>query len=292
MRITALVCSLILSCSAIAQNSDLFDRKEQAYMRHGWSWKLGAHVLSASPSNSQSQWLIANTAGTLDTLHTGSWEHQGSGSALLGIGHWWVTENPVIWDRWSLEVVGVRHGINSEFQGQVGTVNPVGLTSPDTLIDFGQSDFTLQTAIQVHRAIEILPDFFLDTQIGIGWNREFGMISSRTGADSTMFLPPSAPSKWRLAFEGGVGFGVRTRSGRYLRVLVNTDLIQLKPTANQGGGAWDWMESSYRPWQFMVSWDLQKKRAAASCVGAPQGKPGRNLFDSKMRKKMSWSRGR
>ena len=59
----------------------------------------------------------------------------------------------------------------------------------------------------------------------------------------------------------------------------------------RGDGAWDWMEGSYRPWQFSISWDLLKKRPAASCVGAPDGQPGRDLFGPKMRKKMRWSRG-
>ena len=157
-------------------------------------------------------------------------------------------------------------------------------------MDRGESVFTLQTALQVHRAIEIMPDFFLDAHIGIGWNREFGLETSRVGADS-LFLPQTDPSDWRLAFEGGLGLGVRTQSGRFLRLLVNTDLVQLEPTALQGGGAWDWMEGSYRPWQFSISWDLLKKRPAASCVGAPDGQPGRDLFGPKMRKKMRWSRG-
>ena len=159
-------------------------------------------------------------------------------------------------------------------------------------MDRGESAFTLQTALQVHRAIEIMPDFFLDAHIGIGWNREFGLETSRARSG---FYPVFAPARllrdWRLAFEGGLGLGVRTQSGRFLRLRVNTDLVQLEPTALQGGGAWDWMEGSYRPWQFCISWDLLKKRPAASCVGAPDGQPGRDLFGPKMRKKMRWSRG-
>ena len=286
MRVRTLVFSAFLSCSAMAQTGDLFDKNEPSFLGHGWSWKLGLHVLSASPSASQSEWLRTNSMGTLDTLHSGTWEHKGDGSLLLGVGHWWITENPILWDRWSLEIAGVRHGAQSEFRGQIGSPNPGEATTLDTLIDSSQSFLTLQTALKVHRAIEILPDFFLDTHIGLGWNREFGLQSTRTGADSTLFLPLVLPSAWRLSVEGGLGIGVRTRTGRYLRLVVNTDLIQLKPTTKQGGGAWDWMEGSYRPWQCTIAWDLLKKRPPASCVGAPQGQPGRELFGPKMRKKM------
>tara|TARA_B110000285_G_scaffold234928_1_gene313728 strand:+ start:1384 stop:2262 length:879 start_codon:yes stop_codon:yes gene_type:complete len=291
MRLQTLGVALLIVSEALAQRADLFDRKEQAHLGHGWSWKLGGHLLDAAPSTSSSQWLIANADGTLDTLHAGNWSHQGSGSAMVGIGHWWVVQNPVLWDRWSIELAGVRHAVDSEFRGRVAQDGPGLPTTLDTLMDHGESTFTLQTAIQVHRAIEIIPDFFLDAHMGLGYNYEFGLETVRSGADSALFLPLSTPSAWRLALEGGVGLGVRSQSGRFLRLLINTDFIQLQPTAIQGGGAWDWMEGSYRPWQFSISWDLLKRRPAASCVGAPSGQPGRDLFDPKMRKKMRWSRG-
>ncbi|MDA0302746.1 MAG: hypothetical protein O3B45_00175 [Bacteroidetes bacterium] len=291
MRLRILSFGLLFVSQALAQSADLFDRKEQAHLGHGWSWKLGGHILDATPSSSTSQWLVSNSSGALDTLHAGTWTHQGSGSGLVGIGHWWVVQNPVLWDRWSIELAGVRHAVDSEFNGRVAQAG-LGLpTALDTLMDHGKSTFTLQSALHVHRAIEIIPDFFFDAHLGLGYNYEFGMESERSGADSSLFLPLSTPSDWRLAVEGGVGLGVRSQSGRFLRLLVNTDLVQLQPTAFQGGGAWDWMEGSYRPWQFSISWDLLKRRPAASCVGAPAGQPGRDLFDPKMRKKMRWYRG-
>ena len=290
MRWLILFIGVLVSGVLCAQSTDLFDRNERSRLGHGWSWKLGGHLLDATPSSSPSQWLTSNPNGNVDTLHIGTWSHAGSGSILVGIGHWWTVKEPILWDRWSIELGGVRHAANSEFIGRVAGNSPGDPMVADTLMDRGESVFTLQTALQVHRAIEIMPDFFLDAHIGIGWNREFGLETSRVGADS-LFLPQTDPSDWRLAFEGGLGLGVRTQSGRFLRLLVNTDLVQLEPTALQGGGAWDWMEGSYRPWQFSISWDLLKKRPAASCVGAPDGQPGRDLFGPKMRKKMRWSRG-
>ena len=290
MRWLILFLGVLVSGVLSAQSTDLFDRNERSHLGHGWSWKLGGHLLDATPSSSPSQWLTSNPNGNLDTLHVGTWSHAGAGSVLVGIGHWWTVKEPILWDRWSIELGGVRHAANSEFIGRVAGNSPGAPMVADTLMDRGESVFTLQTALQVHRAIEIMPDFFLDAHIGIGWNREFGLETSRVGADS-LFLPLPDPSDWRLAFEGGLGLGVRTQSGRFLRLLVNTDLVQLEPTALQGGGAWDWMEGSYRPWQFSISWDLLKKRPAASCVGAPDGQPGRDLFGPKMRKKMRWSRG-
>ena len=290
MRWLILFIGVLVSGVLCAQSTDLFDRNERSHLGHGWSWKLGGHLLDAAPSSSPSQWLTSNPNGNLDTLHVGTWSHAGAGSVLVGIGHWWTVKEPILWDRWSIELGGVRHAANSEFIGRVAGNSPGAPMVADTLMDRAESVFTLQTALQVHRAIEIMPDFFLDAHIGIGWNRDFGLETSRVGADS-LFLPLPDPSDWRLAFEGGLGLGVRTQSGRFLRLLVNTDLVQLEPTTLQGGGAWDWMVGSYRPWQFSISWDLLKKRPAASCVGAPDGQPGRDLVGPKMRKKMRWSRG-
>jgi hypothetical protein len=70
--------------------------------------------------------------------------------------------------------------------------------------------------------------------------------------------------------------------------VLNTDLVQLKPTSIQGGGNIDWMDGSYRPWQISLQWDLLKRKPAASCAGQPEGQPGRDLFGPKMRKKMRW----
>ena len=291
MRWLTLCLGMLITGVLCAQSTDLFDRNERNHLGHGWSWKLGGHLLDAAPSSSPSQWLTSAPNGGIDTLHIGSWSHEGVGSILVGIGHWWTVKEPILWDRWSIELGGVRHAANSEFIGHVAGNSTGAPMVIDTLMDRGESAFTLQTALQVHRAFEIVPDFFLDAHFGIGWNREFGMKTSRAGADATLFLPLPTPSNWRFAFEGGLGFGVRTRSGRFLRLRANTDLVQLEPTARQGGGAWDWMEGSYRPWQFCISWDLLKKRPAASCVGAPKGQPGKDLFGPKMRKKMRWSRG-
>ena len=218
MRWLILFLGVLASGVLCAQSTDLFDRNERSHLGHGWSWKLGGHLLDATPSSSPSQWLTSNPNGNVDTLHIGTWSHAGAGSVLVGIGHWWTVKDPILWDRWSIELGGVRHAANSEFIGRVAGNYPGAPIVADTLMDRGESVFTLQTALQVHRAIEIMPDFFLDAHIGIGWNREFGLETSRVGADS-LFLPLPDPSDWRLAFEGGLGLGVRTQSGRFLHKM-------------------------------------------------------------------------
>jgi hypothetical protein len=284
---TLVVISLLLSLSANAgaQQLDLFDSEQLRYAGKGWSWGIGWHVLTASPANPSDQWIVANADGGLDTMHVGGWENQGGQALRLGISHWRVFENPVLFDRWCIEVAGTRNKVDAMFTGLVaGSDSSLFLNS---LHDHGQSTLTIQTAIQVYRSIELLPDFFLEGHLGVGFDYEINPTFERLGPDS-LFIPWERPSDWRVALEGGVGLGVHTQGGRYLRLVLNTDLVQLKPTSIQGGGNIDWMDGSYRPWQISLQWDLLKRKPAASCAGQPEGQPGRDLFGPKMRKKMRW----
>ena len=95
MRWLILCLGVLITGELCAQSTDLFDRNEKSHLGHGWSWKLGGHLLDAAPSSSLSQWLTSNPNGGIDTLHVGSWSHAGEGSVFVGIGHWWTVKDPV-----------------------------------------------------------------------------------------------------------------------------------------------------------------------------------------------------
>lgn len=278
----AAVVLLALPGAGWAQNASLFDAERRNFRGQGWTFSAGYHGFSAQPDSIQAVYQTVRTDGTLDTLHSGTWQHDGAGAVRLGVGYWGVAKRPLIWDRWSMELHGTRNTAVSTFEGLVADADSV--LQPNRLIDSGRAVITSELTFKLHRAFEIRSDFFLEAQIGLGWDREWGGSFSRTGPDS-LFVPRAAPPADRLALELGAGVGVRTRSGRFLRIHAGYDGLQLAPFAEEGDGRVQWFEGQFQPWNLTLQWDLLRPKALEDCAKPPaKDRPGEVLFGEQMEK--------
>jgi hypothetical protein len=273
---------IALPAAGCAQNGSLFDAERRNFRGSGWTFSAGYHGFAAQPDSLDALYQTVSTDGSLDTLHVGTWHHDGAGAIRLGVGYWGVAKRPLIWDRWSVELHGTRNAAVSTFDGWIADADSV--LQPNQLIDSGRSVVTSELTFKLHRAFEIRTDFFVEVQIGLGWDREWGASFSRTGPDS-LFVPRAAPPTDRLALELGAGIGVRTRSGRYLRVHAAYDGLQLAPFAEEGDGRVQWYEGQFQPWNLTVQWDLLRPKPLEDCAKPPaRDRPGEVLFGEQMEK--------
>ena len=264
-----------------AQSSP-FNAESQTHRNQGWTYAIGYHAFSARPDSVPTVYQTVRPSGAIDTLHAGTWGHTGNHALRLGIGYWGIARRPLIWDRWFIELQGTRNAANSTFDGLVA--NADSILQPNTLLDSGRSMVTTELTFKLQRAFEIKTNFFFEVQLGIGWDREWGGTFSRTGPDS-MFVTRAAPAPDRIALELGAGLGVRTRSGRYLRIQATSDGLQLAPLAEEGDGRVQWYEGHYQPWNLTLRWDLLRPKPLEDCAKPPsQDRPGEVLFGDQIQK--------
>jgi len=200
-----------------------------------------------------------------------------------------VAKRPILWDRISIQLEGGKQRTESIFLGNVA--DSTGLLIPDTLTDIGSAVVVSELTLRLHRAIELKPDFFMEAQMGLGWDAEWGGSFSRFGPVHR-FVPRTDPARHRLALELGVGVGVRTRAGRYLRIIAQTDALQLAPLANDGGGLIDRYEGAFRSAHLTIKWDFLRDKPDVSCAGKNLGNEAMPLFEPAMQRKMKKRRRR
>ena len=282
-RLTAVFIGILVGgLNGAAAQSTPFNAESQTHRNHGWTYAIGYHAFSARPDSVPAVYQTVRPSGTIDTLHAGTWGHAGNHALRLGIGYWGIARRPLIWDRWFIELQGTRNAATSTFDGLVA--NADSILQPNTLLDSGRSVVTTELTFKLHRAFEIKTDFFFEAQLGIGWDREWGGTFSRTGPDS-LFVTRAAPATDRIALELGAGLGVRTRSGRYLRIHATYDGLQLAPLAEEGDGRVQWYEGHYQPWNLTLQWDLLRAKPVEDCAKPPsQDRPGEVLFGDQMQK--------
>ena len=282
-RLTAVfVWMLVGGLNSAEAQSTPFNAESRSFRNQGWTYAIGYHAFSARPDSVPVVYQTVRPTGTIDTLHTGTWGHAGNQALRLGIGYWGIARRPLIWDRWFIELQGTRNAATSTFEGLVA--NADSILQPNTLLDSGRSVVTTELTFKLQRAFEIKTDFFFEAQLGIGWDREWGGTFSRTGPDS-LFVTRAAPAKDRMALELGAGLGVRTRSGRYLRIHATYDGLQLAPLAEEGDGRVQWYEGHYQPWNLTLQWDLLRPKPLEDCAKPPsQDRPGEVLFGDQMQK--------
>ena len=157
--------------AANGQSDILFDAQRNQFRGSGWTVGAGVHWLHANPEASESVLSVVNEIDQTDTLHAGAWSHQGSTALKLGIGYWHVAKRPILWDRISIQLEGGKQRTESIFLGNVA--DSTGLLIPDTLTDIGSAVVVSELTLRLHRAIELKPDFFMEAQMGLGWDAEW-----------------------------------------------------------------------------------------------------------------------
>jgi len=171
-RAVLVAATVLFSIGLTAQSAALFDSEKTSFRRSGWTLSAGLHGFSARPDSTDSFYPIVKSDGSLDTLHWGSWGHEGHRALRLGIGFWQIAKRPVVWDRWSIELHGTRNAAISTFTGLVADADSVLV--PNAMVDSGRSNLTTELTFRLYRAFEIIPDFFVEGQLGVGWDREWG----------------------------------------------------------------------------------------------------------------------
>ena len=282
-----LIAFLGLTHQACAQSNQLFDAQRNQFRGNGLTLGAGVHWLHPNPQEAVSVLTVVNELDEIDTLHTGRWDHQGSMGLRLGVGFWHVAKRPILWDRVSIQLEGSKHQATSIFTGAIA--DSVGVLVSDTSSDVSAAGIFSELTLRFHRAIEIKPDFFLEAQMGIGWDAEWAVDFERTGPVNR-FVDRPEPARHRLALELGLGVGVRTRAGRYLRIIAQTDALQLMPLAADGGGRIDRYEGTFKSAHLTLQWDFLRDKPDISCAGKNLGNEAMPLFKPAMQRKMKKTR--
>lgn len=272
-----------IASSACGQSDILFDAQRNQFRGSGWTVGTGVQWFRADPQESLSVLTVVNENNQIDTLHSGHWNHQGSIGPRFSVGYWQVAKRPILWDRISIQLEGGRHRAESIFLGNVA--DSTGLLVQDTLTDTSSAGMVSELTLRLHRAIELKPDFFLEAQMGLGWDAEWGGSFNRSGPVHR-FVPRTDPARHRLALELGFGLGVRTRAGRYLRIIAQTGALQLMPLAKDGGGLIDRYDGTFRSANFTLKWDFLRDKPDVSCAGTNSGNETMPLFEPAMQRKM------
>jgi len=284
LKSTDALCAFAFACISFnclqgqGLSHDLYDRTGASFAPKGWTIGLGAAGLRAEPFEWEEIWL---PGATLDTAVYGVWAAEAFAKPALALGRWWRFEQPVLWDRFGLEMHVSKREYAESFTSYL----------PDSAIWEGAGNAWL-TALGAHgyRAIAFTPDLYLEGMLGIGADGLWGKAWSPAGPDSLFGTPPTDLT-WRFAVEGGLAAGIRIWPGRFIRIALTTDLLQFAPMAENRGAAMDLLRQGYRPWTLGIRWDIQQERAPLACsvvVDDPYARReqfGTQLFGEDMRPK-------
>jgi hypothetical protein len=75
-----------------------------------------------------------------------------------------------------------------------------------------------------------------------------------------------------------------------LRIIAQTDALQLMPLASDGGGRIDRYEGTFKSAHLTLQWDFLRDKPDISCAGKNLGNEAMPLFNPAMQRKMKKTR--
>lgn len=218
--------------------------------------------------------MFANpTTGTLDTLHFGTWTPSNQLELTAGAGRIWIIEEPILIDRINLQALAGRKTIRETFSGV--------FESQDSTIEASATSLNVGISLSAFNSITVSPDLFIEVGLAGTVKKDFmpeivDVDFSHDGVYEPFIVP-----EYTAALEAILGVGFMRWKGRFLRVHVAADLLQLAPI--NGTGKLPWVVGEYRPFRIMANWDLYPKRKPVSCAGPTHSEKSRELFGDDMR---------
>mgnify|MGYP001064246866 FL=1 len=276
---TIVFLSLISNTSA--QNS-FFSPTLSDYRSSGWSLSIGGSGLGGSNSPFNEDWLIANsTSGTIDTVYSGTWTPQGGFHLAGGIGRVFIAKNPILADRFSINLIGSRRTITETFEGVIG--------GQDSVVVGSGSALNIGVFVDALRTITLTKKIFLEMGIGGGYRVDF---SSKFDFETSTPLSvlEEEMSPFSGCFEFIVGVGLKMKRGKFIRVQFAADMLQLAPINSTA--KLPWRVGDYRPYRAMISCDLfglKPIKPEGSCAAPTHSDKSKELFGKKMR---GWGRAK
>ena len=272
---------LSLISNASAQNS-FFSPTLSDYRSSGWSLSIGGSGLGGSNSPFNEEWLIANsTSGTIDTVYSGTWTPQGGFHLAGGIGRVFIAKNPILVDRFSINLIGSRRTITETFEGVID--------GQDSVVVGSGSALNIGVFVDALRTITLTKKIFLEMGIGGGYRIDF---SSKFDFETSTPLSvlEEEMSPFSGCFEFIVGVGLKMKRGKFIRVQFAADMLQLAPINSTA--KLPWRVGDYRPYRAMISCDLfglKPIKPEGSCAAPTHSDKSKELFGKKMR---GWGRAK
>ncbi|MBT7652853.1 MAG: hypothetical protein HN563_06005 [Flavobacteriales bacterium] len=272
---------MLLISNASAQNS-FFSPTLSDYRSSGWSLSIGGSGLGGSNSPFNEEWLIANsTSGTIDTVYSGTWTPQGGFHLAGGIGRVFIAKNPILADRFSINLIGSRRTITETFEGVID--------GQDSVVVGSGSALNIGVFVDALRTITLTKKVFLEVGIGGGYRIDF---SSKFDFETSTPLSvlEGEMSPFSGCFEFIMGGGLKMKRGKFIRLQFAADMLQLAPINSTA--KLPWRVGDYRPYRAMISCDLfglKPIKSEGSCAAPTHSDKSKELFGKKMR---GWGRAK
>jgi len=271
--------SLISNASA---QTSFFSPTLSEYRSSGWTLSIGGAGLGGSNSPFNEEWLIANpTSGTIDTLYSGTWTPQGRVHFAGGVGRIFIAKNPILADRFSINILGSKRTITETFEGVID--------GQDSVVVGSGSALNIGVFADVLKAITLTQKVFLEVGIGAGYRVDF---SSEFDFETStpLAVVDAENSPFSASFEFVMGGGLKIKRGKFIRVQFAADILQLAPINSTA--KLPWRVGYYRPYRAMISWDLfglKPVKPTGSCAAPTHSEKSKELFGKKMR---GWGRAK
>ena len=272
---------MLLISNASAQNS-FFSPTLSDYRSSGWTLSIGGSGLGGSNSPFNEEWLIANsTSGTIDTVYSGTWTPQGGFHLAGGIGRVFIAKNPILADRFSINLIGSRRTITETFEGVID--------GQDSVVVGSGSALNIGVFVDALRTITLTKKVFLEVGIGGGYRIDF---SSKFDFETSTPLSvlEGEMSPFSGCFEFIMGGGLKMKRGKFIRLQFAADMLQLAPINSTA--KLPWRVGDYRPYRAMISCDLfglKPIKSEGSCAAPTHSDKSKELFGKKMR---GWGRAK
>ena len=266
---------MLLISNASAQTS-FFSPTLSDYRSSGWSLSIGGAGLGGSNSPFNEEWLVANsTSGTIDTVYSGTWTPQGGFHLAGGIGRVFIAKNPILVDRFSINLIGSRRTITETFEGVID--------GQDSVVVGSGSALNIGVFVDALRTITLTKKMFLEMGIGGGYRID---LSSKFDFETStpLSVMEEDMSPFSGCFEFIVGVGLKMKRGKLIRVQFAADMLQLAPINSTA--KLPWKVGNYRPYRAMISWDLfglKPIKPEGSCAAPTHSDKSKELFGKKMR---------
>jgi len=267
-----LVC-LLLSAILLCFGQDIFAQSTsftstlKEYRSSGWILSAGGAGFIGG-NTSWSEELI-----DIDTLYMGTWTPESTLQWNLGLGRVWLIEDPILVDRINLNFIVGKRSMNETFDGTLDGVDTslVGITNS---VNLG-----LHTTI--FHSFTISPDLFVEAGIGGAVRYDFFETGTEVINLDNVTTGVLTPQPITASLEAIIGVGAMMYRGRFVRVHVAADLLQLAPI--NGTGKTPWVQGDYRPYRIMLNFDLFRRKPAEGCASPNLSEKSRELFGKEMR---------
>ena len=267
--------SFCLTSTFLSAQTSFFTPTLSEFRASGWSLSLGGSGLGGSRSSFEETQLLSNSFGVVDTMYTGTWSPQGVFHITGGLGRVFIAKNPILADRFSINIIGSRRTITETFQGEISGLDSL-LTGSGSSINLGFYANALKAIPITHRA-------FLEVGIGTGLRYDF---SSEFDFDTSTPLSgiDSETELYSASFEFITGGGIKLRRNKFLRIHLAADLLQLAPINSTA--KLPWRVGKYRPYRVIAVLDFFSKKPikpTGSCAAPSHSEKSKELFGKKMR---------